>query len=198
MKSYLTKRDKEIIKFVEKHHSITITLCNKIFIPSKSGYKIAQRRLNKMVECEQLKVYKPRIGEENVYYIDRKLSQHDLLILYFYAELINCGAKNIYFEKKKKWLNGDIESDAFFQYEYGGYMNYNILEICHTHKKIPISNYEELFKTNEVQKICMNTFPRIIVVDDVEHINPDYYHSELFKIIQINSSLNNLPLIFID
>jgi hypothetical protein len=199
----ITSRDREIVNWVSIHKSITIDQCRKIFMPGcSSGYKIAQRRLNKLVENGYLKMSKTDTNE-NVYYTDKKLSYHDLLINSFYASLINCGAKNIVFAHPQKWLNGKVISDAFLSYDYGQYTFYNILEVCVTHKKINIEGYEELYNSGEAHQLCGNTFPRIIVMDDVEHFNLNNYHSDLLtknevQIIQVDYSLNNLPLIFMD
>jgi hypothetical protein len=162
-----------------------------------SGYKIAHRRLTRLAAEEYLRVSKTDSGE-NVYYTKKKLSYHDILINSFFAALVGYGAVNIYYERPKEWLGGKIRSDAFFKYDYGDYTFFNILEVCLTHKKIPIERYEELFNFNEAHQICRGTFPRLIIMDETEHYRLNHYKSSLFPIIQVDFSLKNMPLIFMD
>jgi hypothetical protein len=191
------KRSNDIVRFVEDCGAITISQCAALFYPhAKTAYKIAQRKLSKLVEKGYLKVSK-NDGNENVYYIDKKLSRHSLFINSFLIALIKAGATNIYLEKDKTWINNKIKSDAFFEYDYLNYHYYNILEICCSHKYIPIKEYELLFKSGEAHNICRGTFPRLIVMDDVIH-KEGYYHSNYFQVIQIDLNLNKFPAIFVD
>jgi hypothetical protein len=197
----ITQRDRNIVKYVEQFSSITIEQCSLLFMKdSKCKYKIAQRRLENLVENKYLKVSKTDTNE-NIYYIDNKLSYHDVLINTFYIHLINSGATNIIRETDKNWLNGNIISDAFYKFDYGikdnVYRFYVVLEVSWTHKDIPIKNYEELFCKGEAHNQCQNTFPLIVVLDDTKHKNNKYYHSDMFKVIQIDFDMSNFSLIFV-
>jgi hypothetical protein len=172
-------------------------MANKIFFKDqKSGYDIARRRLKKMTEDNILKMSRNISTNENVYYVDKKLSYHDLIINNFFAALINSGATINFFEKRKTWMNDKIRSDAFCSYDSGGYTFYNIIEVCRTHFKIPVAKYEELKLTGEAQQLCSGSFPRIILIDDVDHKTK--IESDYLKIIQLNYNLDDFPKIFMD
>lgn len=193
----ITSRDRDIIDFVGRYRSITIDQCKKVFMPGcTSGYKIAQRRLNKLVESGYLKVGKTDTNE-NVYYTEKKLSYHDLLVNSFYAALMQCGAKNTVFSRTQKWLEGKLISDGFFSYDYGQYTFYNILEVCLSRKKLSMDLYEKLYKSGEAHELCKGIFPRLIIMDDAYH-REDIYKSSLFPVIQVHYDLSNIPLIFMD
>lgn len=197
----ITERDRCIIKYVEMMQSITIDQCSRLFMSdSRSKYKIAQRRLDQLVRNRYLKVAKTDTNE-NIYYIDRKLSYHDLLINSFYIYLLNAGVANLQFGKSKQWMNGKIISDAFMRFDYGDkpdeYTFYIILEVCWTHKRIPLDQYEVLFKSGEAHKLCQDTFPLIVIMDDTKHSDQHYYHSNLFRTVQIDFDLSNFSLIFL-
>lgn len=195
------KRSNDIIRFVENYESITINQCANLFYSgANTAYKIAQRKLNKLANAGYLKISQNNTNNNmpyNVYYIKKKLSHHDLLINSFLIALIKAGATNITFEKSKQWLHGKLISDAYLHYDYTNYHYFNILEVCYKNKYIPIKSYEELFKSGEAHKVSSGTFPRLIVMDDIEH-NPKYYKSQYFQIIQIDLDLKKLPAIFVD
>jgi hypothetical protein len=192
----ITPRDRNIVQFVDKHGSITIAQCAQIFMnDSNCSYKIAQRRLSELVSNKYLKVSKTDTGE-NIYYTKKQPSYHDLLILSFYAGLVNCGCRNIHFEHPRPWINDDLKSDGLFIYEFGGYRFYNLLEVCWTHKEIPFTKYEDLFSSGEAHGVCDGEFPRLIVMDDTKHREP--LRNDKFPVIQIDLNLKNLPLIFMD
>jgi hypothetical protein len=193
----ITQRDRDIVKFVEKYKAITIAQCQEIFMSDATfGYKIAQRRLGKLVDNGYLKVSRTD-SNENLYFIDKKISYHDVLINSFYAELVKCKATIKHVEHDKRWIGTKPKSDAFFWIEYGGTHFFFILEIALTHKDIPIADYEQLYRSGELQKIFLGRFPTIVVMDDADHKKPDYYHSDIIKIVQIDFALKKFPLIFV-
>lgn len=196
------KRTGDILQFVECYGALTISQCASLIYPNaKTAYKIAEKKLAKLVKDHKLSL--AQVEKENVYYIDKKLGKHDLFINDFFIGLINSGATNITFEKPKYWLKDKsnnkykIRSDALFKYDFAEYSYFNILEVCWTNKNIPIKTYEELFKSGEAHQICKGTFPRLIVMDDTKH-NPKHFYSDLFKVIQINFNMKDMPLIFVD
>jgi hypothetical protein len=191
----ITQRDRNVVRFVESMGSITIDMCRRLIVPDKkSGYKIAQTRLNKLVDNKYLKVGRTETNE-NIYYINRKLSYHDLLINRVYIELINAGARIINFEKNKSWLNDKFRSDAFIQLDYGDNNYFYFWEVAWTHKDIPIKYYEELCEYEEGLKIInyKGMIPTLVVMDDSGH----QYSSSVLKVVKVDYNLQQLPLIFI-
>lgn len=204
MRNYrITQRDREIVKFVEEYKSITINQCADMFMRDKpSGTQIARKRLAVLVKSGYLKVDKTDTSE-NVYYIDKKLRYHDLLINAFYIELHKIGATNIEFTKHKAWLNQKsingsryLESDGFFKFNFGGYDCYVVLEVCYTKKTIPLDKYEELYISGEAHNECEGIFPQIVVMDNSKHKEENFYgQSENIKITQIRFDLTDFPKI---
>lgn len=193
----ITQRDRDIVKFVEDYKSITIKQCSRLmWSHASSGYKIAQKRLSNLVNNRYLKIAKTDT-QENLYYIDKKLSHHDLLINGFYIELLTCGASDVKFAKDKSWLDGKIISDAFFAYIYNDKLMYNILEVCWTHKNIPINNYEKLYSSDEGKQLigACGEFPTIVVLDSYDREN---YKSDILKIVRLDYNFNNLPMLFMN
>ena len=132
---YLKKRDSEIIKFIKKYGSITINQCSKIFYTkNKEGYQQARKRLKQLSDNKFIKRYRKDMQSECIYFLDKKLSIHDLKTLDIYAELINAGATIKSFTPKyridtiksnKKYR----ELDAYIEFIYKDYLNFLILEI---------------------------------------------------------------------
>ena len=84
----ITKRDKEIIKFVEKHGSITINQCAKMFFRNnKWAYDQARKRLIIIYNLSLLKRYRKDPRSEAVYFIAKPLKTHDLKLMDVFAEL---------------------------------------------------------------------------------------------------------------
>jgi len=84
----ITKRDKQIIKFVEVNGSITINQCAKMFFrDNKEAYDQARKRLRIIYKGDFLKRYRKDIKSEVVYFIDKKLKIHDLKLMDVFAEL---------------------------------------------------------------------------------------------------------------
>lgn len=104
----ITKRDKEIVKYVETHGSITPKICSKEFFrENKEAYDQARKRLRVLFEEELLRRYRKDIRSEVVYYIDKKLKVHDLKLLEVIAELNEFEIIN--FDKERQFNIEDIK-----------------------------------------------------------------------------------------
>lgn len=85
-----TKRDIEIIKYVEQYKSITIEQCSKLFFTNnRYGYDQARKRLSKLKKEGFLKRYRKDPKSMSIYYIDKPLKIHDLKIRDVLIEFIN-------------------------------------------------------------------------------------------------------------
>lgn len=93
----ITKRDKQILRWVEKYKSITIYQCSTIFFNNnKMAYDQARKRLRYLNQEGLLKRFRKDPRSETVYYIDRKLRIHDLKIMDMIAYLYELNLTNIY------------------------------------------------------------------------------------------------------
>jgi len=205
----ITDTDNKVLNHVEEFGSITIKQCTDIFYNYQTyGYDISRKRLSKLVKYGKLKFVRDYTSNQNVYYMDKPLSYHDLLIMDFYAKLKNHGADIKQFKLNKYWLDNKLISDAFCSYSIGDSLFFNIVEVVKTHA-LELEKYKTLYDSFEGHKACdevyksvggkttLNTFPRIIVVDNVDHRNK-YFINDDIEIIQLDFKLSEFTKIFLN
>lgn len=184
----LKQRDKDILRHLEQFKAISLKQADKLFF---QNYKTASRRLLELEERELVKSYKNKVTDEKVYYIEDKLSAHDLLVMEFYTELIVQGAKVIKFTKPHL-LKDMIRPDAFIEFQHKGDLYFCFLEVDLTHftsfSKLKL--YEKLSKDGEIQKECYGVFPSIVILREHEHLDLKYV-PENFEIIYMDFKLTN-------
>jgi hypothetical protein len=213
LKMYITDKDLETLKFVERFGSITTKQCGKLFYNNQVYCnQTANKKLNKLVRYGKLKVYKDIQGNENVYYFDKKLSYHDLLSLDFYSQLVNLGVHIYYFERNKGWIIDEHTkkpiyiSDAYCCYGINNKLFFNIIEVVRTHG-LDKEKYIDIYNSNEPQNLCneiysqlggssLNVFPKIILIDNTEHTEGYSYIDDNIEVIQLDFKLNNFSQIF--
>lgn len=163
----LTSRDKSILKFIEDNRAISIQQANNIFF---KNYKSCSRRLSQLEESKILKSYKTNYKNQKVYYTDKKISDHDLIILDFYSWIYSQDGEVIEFKKEPRYLGNNLRPDALFKcklkFEGQTYMVFVLLEVDYTHyKDIPdLKMYEKLYKDDVLKKYCgLAEFPFVIV-----------------------------------
>jgi len=185
----LTERDRDVLKWIENYKAITLKQANTLFF---NNYKSCSRRLKQLEEEEKiLKSYQNSITKEKVYYVENKISAHDLFIYDFYAKLVQEGAKIRKFKKQPQYLSGLIRPDGFFEFEYEGNLYFILLEIDLTHftSTSKFGLYEKLFKENEIQKECYNTFPIVTVIRPTN--NDIRYNSNNFEVVYLDFKFTN-------
>lgn len=215
---YLTDTDHKVLQFVEEMGSITILQCRNMFYKTQRyGYDIARKRLGKMVQFNKLKVDRDNVTSQNVYYMDKKLRKHDILVLDFYSHLIYSGASIVYFNPEQEWMNGKYRSDAYISYILNGKLYFNILEVVRT-SGVDEEKYKNIYTSQEAQYMNkeiyrqtkevyekeninielvddLNSFPRLIIVDNINHKKALEIVS-LIKTTQLDFSYNNFSKIF--
>ncbi|WP_139905601.1 hypothetical protein [Clostridium thermarum] len=158
--------DKDILIHIEKHKVITIKQCQRIFYNTENGYNYAQRKLRDLELRGLLKSYQNSVTKEKVYYVQDKISAHDIYILDFYSKLFESGCKNIEIKKEPRYLKGMLRPDGFFKFEFDGYLYFILLEVDLTHftgmSKFQL--YEKLYRDGDLRKECCGTFPQIVVM----------------------------------
>lgn len=205
---YITDTDNELLRFVEENGSITISQAqNMYYNTQKFGYEISRRRISKLVKYGKLKFTRNNEIGQNIYYIDKPLRTHDVLIMDFYAKLVNNGARIVYFKSPQYWQTVDsLRSDAFAFYFIGNKPYFNIIELVRTHE-VEREKYHRLFDNGEANVLCnelykhvgsqnINVFPRMIILDDVQH-KQGYYYDEKIKMVQLDLKMTNFVKIFI-
>jgi hypothetical protein len=90
-----------------------------------------------------------------------------------------------------RFLKDLIRPDGLFKFEYKNNLYFIVLEVDFTHvtSTSKFQLYERLYKSEELQKICMGVFPLITVISIDE--NPIKYESDSLDIVYLNDKLDN-------
>lgn len=189
----LTSRDKEILKFIECHHSVTIDQTAKIFYKDKKeAYQMARKRLKDLQNNNYIKRYRENQRCECIYYINKKLSPHNLKLMDVYAELVNAGAKIELFKKEFNISTdkNNYRIDALLEFEYDDYFYTFFVEVDYTHFS-SIKRFEEIFKTGYMQhrynKYGENIFPHVLIIRPI--LPTVQVKSSYFDVTYMNFSL---------
>ena len=158
----ITERDKKVLKWIEKYYAISVKQAQAIFY---KNYEVSRRRLQHMEELGILKSYINKYNKEKVYYQQRKRRSHDLFIYDFVKKIYEYNGELKEMKVRDRFLDGQIEADAFIKFQIGKNLCFIILEVDYTHctdlKKLSL--YEKLYKRGDLQKVCYNTFPILLV-----------------------------------
>ena len=143
----LTNRDLEILEWIDKYKVISVEQARYIFF--RGSYEAARRRLSILEKDKMIKSYTSRATKQKVYYIDKKISDHDLYILDYLKELKKAGCNIVDIKIKPQYLNGVMIADAFVKFKFYKYTFNTILEVDFQHptEEIKINTlYEKLAK----------------------------------------------------
>lgn len=183
----ITDKDLKIIQFVNDYGSITIEQAYRLFFSNATyGKDIARKRLKKLNEIGMLHktTLKQGLTNEIIYYKDRPVSTHKLILLNLLAALKFYGAKINDF--KIEYKVGNIRPDAFISFDYKDYTVFAFVEVVLTHQ-VNYKNYEELKQTGELQK-TLGTFPLLVVISN----NPLRYEGKNLKVKYLDYRLKNI------
>lgn len=186
----ISDRDKKILSWIEEYKTITVKQATWIFF--KGNYEGCRRRLKQLEGYGFIKSYTTKFKQEKAYYMDKKLSDHDLLIYDFIKEVYRLGGSLYSIKLQPRYLNDMIRPDALLTIALNDLAYFILLEVDYTHytsiNKIIL--YEQLYSTNELQTQCHNTFP-ILLIARPTHLN---INNTSFKLIQTDlnfADLNN-------
>lgn len=209
-REHLTDEDMAILRHVEEFKSITIEQCRRCFYnKQKYGVDMARKHLNKLVGYKRLKVARCDFSRQNVYYMTRKLTFHDLIAMDYYAMLKMSGADIIHFKREKEWMKDankeGIESDAFCCFRVDNKFFFDIIEVNRTHFP-DLEKYKELYNTSEPNDYCndiikslggksIDITPRFILIDNVDHKEDPFINEEV-EIIKLDFNLTNFSKVF--
>lgn len=187
----LKERDRDILCFIEKVKGISIRQCADLFF--NGSYEGARRRLRQIeVDYGKLKSYQLKETGEKIYYMNKKISYHNLIALDFLSNLKIKGAGIIDFKLQPHYMNNKIIPDMFCVFSLNDKVYFTLLEVDLYHNT-PLSKmqlYEQLYKTGELQNECFNNFPILIVCKS----NKDglRYSSNNFNTIYVDKHYNSL------
>lgn len=166
----ITNRDKKTLQFIEKYGSITINQCSKIFFKNcKENYYQARKRLKKLSDNKYLNRYRKDMRSETVYYLEKKLSIHDLKVLDVYAYLIYSGVKIKSFNQEYVIPAGDknYRADALIEFIYGDYFYTLLIEVDYTHytsQKKLFDIYNSSYFQNKYKNLGEDIFPKVVII----------------------------------
>lgn len=169
----ISKKDKEILRFIEIHKSITISICAKcIFTGNKFAKDQARKQLRKLYKEGLIQRYQGNRTSEVIYYTIERLGIHDLKLIDVYAEFIALGAiiesfqkeYRVYTSKDKKKYR-DI--DGVFEISFNDFKTVCICEIDYSHYT-SMNKLQDIFNSKHFQKLYGDDFfPLIILVRPV-------------------------------
>jgi len=179
----LNYRDRQIIEYINEHKAITIKQASRLFFNgAKCKYDRARKRLKQLEEQNVLQSYINKINNEKVYFLDKKLSAHDLYVLELYSLLIESNCEILEFKTQPLYLKKQIRPDAFIKFRHDNliYLIFVEVDLTHFTSLNKYQTYEMLYRTEELQS-KYGTFPIIVVVGD----NPIEYESCNFDIVYL-------------
>lgn len=182
----LMENDREVLKHIEKYKAITLKQANKLFF---HNYKSTSRRLIQLEKMKVIKSYENKLTNEKVFFVEDKLSAHDLMVMDFYTELISNGAKIREFSKPRL-LKDMVRPDGFFEFEYEDNLYFCLLEVDLNHftNSSKFMLYEKIYKEGELQNKCYGAFPSLVVMKAHDDIK---FKSNNFEVIYLDFKLSN-------
>lgn len=198
---YITARDRKILEYIRNNKSITINQCAKLFYTkNKEPYDQARKRLRILYNNKYIKRYRKDLQSECIYYMNKKLSLHDLKLYDVYAELVVAGATILEFERKYRvYLTKDKyrEIDGLLVFKLDGYIYFWIIEVDLTHfttdKKI-IDIYNSNHFQEKFKKYAPNIFPTVIILKEIENTTT-YILNKQIEIINTTTQPNIYKLL---
>lgn len=186
----LTKRDKEILIWIQDYGAITINQAKILFF--KGSYDNARRRLRLLEKEEVLKSYVLRETKEKAYYTERKISLHDIYVLNYVTKLVEIGCKVVDIKIKPRYLNDSLIPDAFVKFAYNDDLYITFLEVDYKHATEYLkfkSLYERLYREKDKHEEFQGTFPILVVANLNASIR---YNSSNFNTVWTTFDYENL------
>lgn len=186
----LTKRDKDILNWIQEYDVITINQAKSLFF--NNVYDNARRRLRVLEQQGVLNSYICKDSKEKIYYIDKKRSQHDIYILDFIVKLISLDCNIVEFKLKPHYLNGDLIPDAFIKFSKDDDLYLVFLEVDYKHATELLkfkALYERLYREKDNHVEFLNTFPMLVVASFKQTIR---YTSNNFYCLYTSFDFDNL------
>lgn len=186
----LTQRDKDVLKWIENYKAISVPQATQLFF--NNLYDSCRKRLKVLEDMEVLKSYKSKLTNEKVYYTEKKLKDHDLLVYDFIKEVKKAGGEIRKIQLQPRYLKQLIRPDAYIEFTLDNNLYFIILEVDYTHytNMLKMQLYEKLYKQDTLQKQCYGTFPIILIARPTK--NDLRYNSSNFDVIYTDLRFRNL------
>ncbi len=186
----LTERDRQVLKWIEDYKAISVPQATELFF--NGTYESCRRRLKQLEDMELLKSYISQFSREKIYYQEKKLKDHELLVYDFLKVIKKRGGEIRQIKLQPKYLKGLIRPDAYIEFTLENNLYFIILEVDYTHytSNIKMQLYEKLYREGTLQKQCYGTFPIVIISRPT--LNDIRYNSSNFDVIYTDLHYNNL------
>ncbi|NFN09382.1 hypothetical protein [Clostridium botulinum] len=186
----LTERDRQVLKWIEDYKAISVPQATELFF--NGTYESCRRRLKQLEDMELLKSYISQFSREKIYYQEKKLKDHDLLVYDFLKVVKKRGGEIRPIKLQPQYLKGLIRPDAYIEFTLENNLYFIILEVDYTHytSNIKMQLYEKLYREGTLQKTCYGTFPIVIISRPT--LNDVRYNSSNFDVIYTDLHYNNL------
>lgn len=180
----LTRRDLDIINFLEEYKIASTTTLTAFFFPSLRSCQI---RLKTLTVNGRLKRARLTMNHDYIYYVKKPYNvMHKLLATEFYRELYSCS--NVLSFVVEKGL-GKIRPDAIFGYVDGKNTRLGMLEIEISHKGFDFEKYENFYRT-AAYKEFFPIMPTVYIVCK----NIKIPKSSQVKYVTIKTDMSNFRL----
>lgn len=160
----LTNRDFEILDWIKKYKAITIEQCQFLFF--NGSYEAARRRLSILEKDYNIKSYISRASKQKVYYLEKKISDHDIYILDYLKELKKADCKFIDIKIKPRYLRDLLIPDAFVKFKFNKYTFNTLLEVDYMHptEELKLNTlYEKLAReSSDYEEFNNNSFVLVV------------------------------------
>ncbi|AIY78637.1 replication-relaxation family protein [Clostridium botulinum 202F] len=186
----LTERDRQVLKWIEDYKAISVPQATELFF--NGTYESCRRRLKQLEDMELLKSYISQFSREKIYYQEKKLKDHELLVYDFLKVVKKRGGEIRQIKLQPQYLKRLIRPDAYIEFTLENNLYFIILEVDYTHytSNIKMQLYEKLYREGTLQKQCYGTFP--IVIISRPSLNDVRYNSSNFDVIYTDLHYNNL------
>ncbi len=186
----LTERDRQVLKWIEDYKAISVTQATELLF--NGTYESCRRRLKQLEDMELLKSYISKFSREKIYYQEKKLKDHELLVYDFLKVVKKKGGEIRQIKLQPQYLKGLIRPDAYIEFTLENNLYFIILEVDYTHytSNIKMQLYEKLYREGTLQKQCYGTFPIVIISRPT--LNDVRYNSSNFDVIYTDLHYNNL------
>lgn len=194
----MNDKAKDILAFLEKYKAISVNQCMWMFFQDGDPsyrHDRSQKKLRQMENYELIKSYTNALNGQKIYYVDNKLSAHDLYVNDFFAKLAEMGCTDMRMETQPRFLKGMIRPDALIRVAFQGYVYFLLLEVDLTHftGMSKMQEYERLFQTGEVQAKCYGKSPTIVIVG----VNTLQYQSKNLDVVYLPFDMNGIEKLFL-
>ena len=180
----LTRRDLDIIYFLEDYKVASTQTLKELFFPSLSA---CQKRLKILYDNKRVQRVRPYLNHDYEYFIKKpKRYTHCLLATEFYRELSKQSKVDTFLVDKEL---GNIRPDAIFGYEINGKKYIGLLEVEISNNGFNYEKYEKFYSSGDYKKF-FPVMPTVYMI----YRNGKQPQDTKVKYIRLNINLDNFKL----